>query len=205
MINFLHFLYSKSQGFFNRITRNGTLAYPLQLSTTREESHWYYADNNRLTLVEFSPNDVSSSYRFVLHIMPPLHDWSTSNDEAPTKVCIECLSCHDVQLNVEILSPEEDKSVVYTVSDYSHLEDSHLEDEFSPKSPKSQTCSVGLLCSHSCNIILTYRGILPFKQCGCTDTDTRLTIVATRKADRKKQAASVTSVKRKRVSKISNM
>ena len=175
-------------------------AYPLQLATS-QESYWVYTTaNNRFRLNEFLPREKSSSYWFLLHIMPraPPREFVTNNDEIQTKVCIRCLSCHDVKIHVETLSPEKDKSFVYTVSDHSHLEDESV-------LPKSQWCSVGLLCN-TCNIILTYRGSRA-RRCPCGyffNRERRLTIVATKTAYRKKQAY-LTSIKRTPVSKVSNM
>ena len=157
-----------------------------------QESPWLLGDYefNLQTIL-----DRDTVYWFLLHIKAPPHDAVTANDETKTKVCIHCLSCYDVQLHVEILSPQKDRSVVYTVSNHSRLED---ESYF----PKRQMCSVGLQCNE-CNIILIYKASLQSAECKCY-YPAQLTMLVSQTVNRKKQAPSVTSIKHIPVSKLSN-
>ena len=159
---------------------------PLQ-PKVNPESPWLSGDHT--FSLPTLPNK-KTVYWILLHIMPPLRDLVTDNDETQTKVCIPGMSYYDAQLHVEILTPEMDKSVVFTVSDHSHVED---ETDF----PRRQMCSVGLQCN-TCNIILIYRDFpREYHQ-------PQLAMQVSRTSNRKTQAASVTSIKHIQVFKISN-
>ena len=126
---------------------------------------------------------------FILHVM--VHSQHTDDI---TRVCINCLSCYRIQLKVEVLQQERNESIVYSVSDYTQINNYH---------PSESQCRTGIVCK-TCNIILIYQySILQHQTDNCDCENATLKVLAQRTVNRKRQLTSVTSIKNTSISKIS--
>ena len=168
--------------------------------------HWVIYIENVNSIFPFMPNEKCSLYFlpfdniltvrrpspwwYIVHVIP--QNYQETETHYATKVCIECLTCHNIEVHVEVLQPGRNESIVYTVSNNAPLDTTHM-------------CRTGILCN-TCNIILIYKGNLPPDQRGrcssmCYST---LSIKVEKVARRKKQSTFVTSIKQTQTSKISN-
>ena len=135
-----------------------------------------------------------SVWWFLFHIIEntPSNDQHTN---IASKVCIHCI-CHNIQLNVEVLEQGKDESIVYNITNYTLINSTNKISE-----SVATKCLTGITCT-ACNIILTYRGSLPHNQTEGCDCEYSELGVFVKTFTTETKSTSVTSVKGKLVSKI---
>ena len=135
-----------------------------------------------------------SPWWYIVHIMPKiLQNHQEKEMDYATKVCMECLTCHNIEVYVEVLEPGRKESIVYSVSNNELIERHH-------------NCITGILCK-TCNIILIYKGNLAPDQsrgCMCYRRKSTFSVQVEQVARMKKQSTFVTSIKQTQTSKISS-
>ena len=138
----------------------------------------------------------TSVWWFLLHVMENEPN-SDHHIDIIARVCFDCLLCHDIQVNVEVLQPGKNESIVCNINDYTLVNSANNRRNY-----LQNECVTGITCT-TCNIILTYKSSPPQNQteeCGCEFAKLSV-LVKNYKEGRK--LTSVTSVKGKRISKTS--
>ena len=178
-------------------------SYPLLLSPGKES--WFKFDFDELAFYFNQSLDAFDGHRswwIMIHIMQNKHKHESSDNYDMTKVCFHCLSCYDIQLKVEMLEQGKDESVVYTISNFEHIqsENHNSSDLYS----YLQECRMGITCNE-CNVILTYTGNLPYRgQCAREHWCASPEIMLKRIISTKRQSLLMTSIKKIQIFKISN-
>ena len=140
-----------------------------------------------------------SVWWFLLHIIGNAPVAGKQADTA-AKVCIRCLFCYDIQLNVEILQQGKTESTVYDITNYPLIKGTNYT-VYTQRYTHIE-CITGITCT-TCNIIVTYRGSLRQNQtesCGCELSELGVFV---RLISRERKSTSVTSLKGNPISKIS--
>ena len=138
-----------------------------------------------------------TAWWFLLHIIENTPS-SDQHTDIASKVCIHCLLCHNIQLNVEVLQQGKDESIVYSLSNHRLIHSINY--KYRPFEPE---CITGITCT-TCNIILTYQGSLSQNQNeGCGGCKYSELGVFVRTFTREKESTSTTSVKGNQITKIS--
>ena len=162
---------------FSIITPN--ISFALQLN---EETFWH-----RLQFGELLTPIQPPVWWFLLHIMEGQHR------DIVAKVCIHCLLCHDIKLNVEILQQGKDESIIYNITNYTLIDDAIYTHR-----PFRTICVTGITCT-TCNIILTYQGSQT-DECRCELSKLGVSV---RTFVRQRNSASATSIRGNTISKVS--